>query len=517
MKKRILIAVVSLMLATGISGCSGMNRQYVKIEDNSYISDYNETVTTTYTETEEEGLALYNEIFNLENKVCVSVSMAKDEIGKLQEDYQRYTELDENAKSEIYRKADVTFSVGDKSYTVEEVGIRLKGNQSIRPFYDYDGKPNICSFKISFDETFDDEEDYGADVKTWTNADDRDKRKKRTFATLDKLDVKWNISYDETNIREIYATKLFEASDCLVQKIGLSQMTFNGNNYGLVKIYEPVDKKFLEKRLPESAIGGDLYKCMWSECDNTGKRTGKWRGADYETSNSYGVQENQKGIKYNFNVKTNKKTTDHSALKNFLDVINKQDITKEELEKVLDVDNYANFMAAEYFSADPDDIRNNYNNHYIYFRKDNGKALFIVYDNDRPFGITHGLNVNCAVVEPYANSSVTHSIPQRNNLIKNTVTTDALPQLSYVKDKYTAALKKLSETEMLKSDEDFNKMYEKAKSNYEDIITPYMTFANQEKEFKFSLDGVQGGGDNDNMSFEQFRSQIMETYKNVNP
>ena len=60
-------------------------------------------------------------------------------------------------------------------------------------------------------------------------------------------------------------------------------------------------------------------------------------------------------------------------------------------------------------------------------------------------------------------------------------------------------------------------MYEKAKANYEDIITPYIRFANQEKDFKFSLDGVQGGSDTENMSFEQFRSQIMETYKNVNP
>ncbi len=513
MKKRLSL-LMAVMIAAGISGCSE-SKQYIKIDDTSYISDYSDTVTTTYTETETDGQELYNELFNIENKISVNISMTKEEIGKLQEDYQKYSETDENRKSEIYRKADVTFHIGSKTCTVEEVGIRLKGNQSLKPFFDYDGTPNMCSFKLSFDETFDDPDDYGTDAKEWTSEENKQARKKRTFATLDKLDIKWNISYDDTNIREIYATKLFEASDLLVQKIGLSQMIVNGNNYGLVKIYEPVDKKFLEKRLPESALGGDLYKCMWSECDNAGNRTGKWRGANYHTDNSYGIQNNSEGIKYNFNLKTNKKTSNHETLIHFLNVINKQDITQDELEKVLDTDSYANFMAAEYFSGDPDDIRNNYNNHYLYFRRDNGKAVFIVYDNDRALGITHGLNKNCAVEDPYSDTSLMSS--QDNPLIKNTVTHDPLPALSYVRDKYTAALKKLSETEMLTSDDDFNKMYHTAKSNYENIITPYLTFANQQEDFRFSLDGNPQGGDTSNMSFEQFRSQIMSTYQNAKP
>lgn len=376
--------------------------------------------------------------------------------------------------------------------------------------------PNIFSFKLSFDETFDDKDSYGDEAKEWSNGAARDERKKRTFATLNELDVKWNVTYDETNIREIYATKLFGAADCLVQKIGLSQLSMNGNNYGLVKIYEPVDKNFLQKRLPASALGGDLYKCMWSECDHNGNRTRFWRGANYKIGNSYGIQKNSEGIKYNFNLKTNKKTSKHESLINFLNVINQSGITKDELEKVLDVDSYANFMAAGYFAGDPDDIRNNYNNHYIYFRKDDGKAVFIIYDNDRTLGITYGLNRNCAVIDPYSSMSATMG-PQQNALISSTVTHDCLPELSYVREKYTAALEKLSKTEMLTSDEDFNKMYNIVKANYEGIITPYVNFGNQEQNFRFSLDGDKDGGDFSNMSFEQFRSQIMETYRNAAP
>ena len=462
------------------------------------------------------GIELYNELFRIENKVSVELSMDKSEIDKLQADYLKYTGKNEATKSEIYRKANMTVKIGGKSYTIEEVGIRMKGNQSIEPFYASDGTPNICSFKLSFDETFDDKDEYGASAKEWKDEKARKARKKRTFATLNEMDIKWNICYDNTNIKEIYATKLFEAANVLVQKIGLSQLSINGNNYGLVKIYEPIDNNFLEKRLPKSALGGDLYKCMWSDCNNNGVHTRRWRGTTYRSDNCYGIQDNSKGIKFNFNLKTNKKTSGNESLKNFLNVINKNDISRDELEKVLDVDYYASFMAASYFAGDPDDIRNNYNNHYLYFRKDNGKAVFIVYDNDRTLGITYGLNKNCAARNPYSSYAATQG-EQENPLIKKTITHNASSGLVYIRDKFAAELKRLSQTEMLSGDADFNKMYNTAKSNYEDIITPYIRFANQEETFKFSLTGNKNGGDKDNMSFEQFRSQIMETYSHAKP
>lgn len=462
------------------------------------------------------GIELYNELFRIENKVSVEISIDKSETDKLQADYLKYTGRNEAKKSEIYRKADLTVKVGNKSYTIDEVGIRMKGNQSLEPFYAQNGTPNICSFKLSFDETFDDKDEYGSSAKTWTDDKARKARKKRTFATLNEMDIKWNICYDNTNIREIYAAKLFESANVLVQKIGLSQLSINGNNYGLVKIYEPIDKNFLEKRLPESALGGDLYKCIWSDCNNSGKHTGRWRGATYKTDNSYGVQDNSEGIKYNFNLKTNKKSSDNESLKKFLNVINKSNVSKAELEQVLDVDYYASFMAASYFAGDPDDIRNNYNNHYLYFRKDNGKAIFIVYDNDRTLGITYGLNKNCATRNPYSSYAATQSA-QENPIIKKTITHDTTAEFMYIRDKYASELKKLSQTEMLTSDADFNKMYNTAKSNYEGIITPYIRFANQEEIFQFSLNGNKNGGDRANMSFEQFRSQIMQTYNSSKP
>ena len=59
----------------------------------------------------------------------------------------------------------------------------------------------------------------------------------------------------------------------------------------------------------------------------------------------------------------------------------------------------------------------------------------------------------------------------------------------------------------------FNTLYNSAKRNYESVVTPSVNFKNQKKTFKFSLDGSKNGGDSTNMSFEQFRSAILDTYR----
>lgn len=450
-------------------------------------------------------ISLYNELFNINTKVNIQVTISKTELDKLQSDYQKYKA--KNSKSPIYRKADVTITVGSKSYKIEEVGIRLKGNTSLDPFYDLNsGELNLSHYKLSFNETFDDKTYYGSDAKVWASTEERKARKNRRFATLKKLDVKWNRNYDDTHIREIYATKLFEESDVLVQKINLSQLVVNGNNYGVVNIYEPVDEIFLEKRLPSSALGGDLYKCAWT-----------MNGCTYEKSNSIGVSDKDKGTKYNFDLKTNEKTSKNTQLKNLLNVINQSSPSKSALEGVIDTDYFAKFMAASYFAGDPDDIRNNYNNHYIYFRKDTGKAIFIPYDNDRTLGITYGYNPDgkgCSERNPYSGWAAGANNGQQNPLIKLTIIDNNNSTFNYVKDKYTAQLKVLAASDMMKSDADFNKMYNTAKNHYESVVTPSVKFKNQKQSFKFSLDGKKNSGDNANMSFEQFRSAIITTFKN---
>ena len=55
----------------------------------------------------------------------------------------------------------------------------------------------------------------------------------------------------------------------------------------------------------------------------------------------------------------------------------------------MNVDNFLRYSALCWVFGLPDDLRNNYNNYYLYFDKED-KALFIPYDNDRCLGILCG-------------------------------------------------------------------------------------------------------------------------------
>ena len=422
--------------------------------------------------------------------------MSQAEINKLQSDYKKYKSI--GSKSPIYRKADVTITIGSSSYKIEEVGIRLKGNMSLVPVYDENGNLNLTHYKLSFNETFDDKTQYGSDAKVWSSKDERKARKNRRFATLKKLDVKWNFLYDDTYIREYYATKLFRESNVLVQRINLGQLTFNGNNYGVFKLYEPVDEIFLEKNLPSSALGGDLYKCGWTH-----------NPCNYKKNEvSYGVEDKSTGKKYNYNLKTNEKTSNHAALKNLLDVLNSNP-TKEQFSAVVDTDYLARFLAASWFAGDPDDMRNNYNNHYVYFRKDNGKAIFIVYDNDRTLGVTYDYNPDgsgMTNVSPYSNRAKGHGHSQKNPLIKN-----AILEKAYIKDQYTAELKKIYNLSIWNV-ANFQEVYNTVKSHYSSVIKPDVSFANQRKDFRFAMEGGSASGWDTNMAFSQYVTKIRNTF-----
>ncbi len=459
--------------------------------NNNSSTTQNNTTTTPSTNQSVGNDALYQQLFNLNTKVNIQITMSKTEMDKMQQDYVKYK--NKGSKSPIYRMADVVITVGGTSYTVNEVGIRPKGNMSLEPVYGDNGKLNLSHYKLSFNETFDDKTYYGSDAKVWSSTDERKARKNRRFATLKKLDVKWNRCYDDTHIREIYAANMFKENGVLAQKIGLSQLTFNGQNYGVMTIYEPIDKIFLERYLPQSALGGDLYKCGWtnSPCNYVNGQV------------TYGVEDKDKGKKYNFNLKTNESSSNHSSLKNLLSVLASSP-TKAQFESVVDTDYLANFLAVSYFAGDPDDMRNNYNNHYIYFRKDTGKAIFISYDNDRTLGITNGFNPDGAgmtSVSPYSNRAVGAGQQQANPLIKYAI----LNSNAYIKDKYTASLKRIASSSRMNVNT-FNAEYNKSKNNYQSVVTPSISFANVKHTFKFSTDAGL------NMSFSSFLTAIMKTY-----
>lgn len=319
---------------------------------------------------------LYQKLFDPNRKIEVDIRMDEAELQKIQDDYDHYTSF--GSKSPIYRMADMVITVDGVNYLIREVGVRMKGNTSRTSFYDPDkgGIYNAIHLKLDFQQTFDELDYYGSGAKEWSSKDLRDDRKDRTFATLEELELRWNKSYDPSYIRESYGHELYESEGLMTPLINLCSFDWSGVHMGVYTIHEPVDKIFLEKRLSQEDLGGDLYKCSHK--------------SSFTSTGSIGIDDEDEGIFYRYDLKTNKKTSDHSSLKNLIQRLNADDLTKEEFSQLVDVDNFLSYAAVSWFLGNPDDMRNNYSNFYLYFLKSSGKAVIIPYDLDLCLAVTKG-------------------------------------------------------------------------------------------------------------------------------
>lgn len=499
MRRKLSFFMAIGMLAVSVTGCSLDNKGKSTGGNSSQTNaGINSGSNADYLTT--DAYQLYTDLFDLNNMVSVQLEISQEELDKLQEDYEYYEEME--SKSPIYRMVDkAIISVGDKVYEIEEVGIKLKGNTSRVPVYDEKtGELNLSHYKLSFNETFDKEEYYGSDVKYWATEEERQARKDRRFATLKDLEIKWNKNYDYTFIRELYANEIFREAGVLAQKVNVCSFGINGNNYGVVNIYEPVDEIFIEKNLPQEDWGGDLFKCAWNgnKPANYVKNTG-----------TYGIEDEDAAMFYNYDLKTNKKEATFESIIGLLDTLDNKNITAEEFESKVDKDYLMNFLAASYFIGNPDDMRNNYNNHYVYFLPSSGKAIFIPYDTDRCLGITYRWNpdqTGLTAISPFTDETSNPWMGQTNPLITKTILEGGF----YIED-YKNALANVASSELWKT-EKFEEYYEKAKANYEAVVNPSIKFANMDHQFNFSLDGTYTTGSECNMSFEEYVTRKMETY-----
>ena len=322
------------------------------------------------------------------------------------------------------------------------------------------------------------------------------------FATLDNLELKWNKGDDSTYIREYYAYEMFRANGVLAPHVNLASMDIGGLHQGVFNIYEPVDKNFIEKNVAKEDQGGDLYKCGWTH-----------QPADLTSGGTIGVEDEEKSLFYNYDLKTNKKKSDHAQMKNLISVLNKSNVTIEEIAKVVDMDSFFMFSAVSYFVGNPDDMRNNYNNYYIYFLKSSGKAIFIPYDQDRVFGMTKDWNPagdGMTGVTPYSTKAKGANDWQKNPLYLYTIDREKGKCLN----EFTEALKKVEKSEFLTT-EKFNSVFEIAKANYAQYTTPGKVFHNaQGHYFKFDLNRSSGLGSSDgNASFKEYLEAKLKAYR----
>lgn len=485
MRKKILIRIALILCAaTLLSGCGGSNQSTTtrtEQETNNQNSGATHTASLCNIDTDtlpynEESI--YQQLFDLNNKIAVEIDISDETLKQLQEDYETYEK--KGSKSPIYREADVKITITTEqdsiTYAIDNVGIRMKGNTSRTDFYDAkEGQYNLIHFKVDFGE--------------------------RSFATLEKLELRWNKNDDSTYVREYYAYEMYRDFGVLAPHINLATMEVAGEHQGVFTICEPVDDVFIDKYVAKVDRGGDLYKCNWAHV-----------GANLTQDCSIGIENEETGEFYNYDLKTNKTESQHTKMKNLIAVLNRKGVTKEDIAKVVDIDNFLTFEAVTYFTGNPDDIRNDYNNYYIYFLKSSGKAIFIPYDVDRVFGLTKDWNPTgnaMTEVDPFSQKAESMNIPQENPLYIHTVNKGG-----YYVEEFTEVLKTVADSKWLTT-EQFASVYETAFGIYAGDTKPTKTYDNaQNHNFFMSINESAGlGSTKGNASFEEYLKAKLEAYK----
>jgi hypothetical protein len=263
---------------------------------------------------------------------------------------------------------------------------------------------------------------------------------------------------------------------------------------GIYTVEEPVDELFIRRNVPEADWGGDLYKLGWTS-----------EGATFTNAKSVGVEDEDKALFYVYDLKTNKKKSTHEALKNLIRTLNSGSVTKSSFASVVDVDNFLRFAAVSYFMGNPDDLRNNYNNCYVYFLKSSGKAVFIPYDYDRCLGVNREFNPG--------GHSMTRDNPYGEGNQKSPLFRYSVDQGGFYTGEYTKVLLEVAENPLL-TVQAFEARFSIAKDLYADLVTPERNLKNAEgRDFSFDVNRTGSASGGSNMSFKDYISAKLSNFR----
>ena len=278
---------------------------------------------------------------------------------------------DQNPNNEEYVSGKFTFVKNGTTETLENIGLRLKGNTSRRRPEGVNGEVHNAtnpdwhhaSFALSFKKY----------IKT------------QLFHNSEKLVLKW-FKDDAMYSREVFSYDLFErmgvytapqSSYCklTIKVVGDSKPAY----YGVYQLLEPVDDVYLANRSSFFTTKGNLWKANWGASLK-----------DPSTSNM-GIEDvtltytntpiyDYKGSKSNLEAAK-------SQLADFINNINNKtgDDFKNYIAQKMDVNLFLKTYAVNGTVGMWDDYWNNSNNYYFYF-DEAGKFYFIPYDYDNTLG-----------------------------------------------------------------------------------------------------------------------------------
>ena len=246
-----------------------------------------------------------------------------------------------NSSATTYR-ADVAFANARRADTLRGVGIRLRGNTSLRA-----AKKNL---KLDLNE-------YG----------------NLSLAKLEKLNLNGEKN-DPTLLRSRLTLELYRAAGVLASRAAHVEVYINGDYYGLYLNVEHVDEEFIERRF-DGAVG-NLYKCLYpATLEYRGPR-----GEDYQYE-EYGRRV--------YDLRTNRDADDYADLARLMTVLHETPATEFEcgIEAVFDVDAFLRVQAIDALTGNWDGYAYNVNNFYLYHDPATERFTYLPYDLDNTWGI----------------------------------------------------------------------------------------------------------------------------------
>ena len=526
--KNILRGICLLILLLGLIGCKTKENTPIEHPEDkeeevnfslgygdyvTYQEDGKESIEKTYMALTQEitssiqGIFQSNyqkgalDFFDLDNFISIQLEISEDTLQQLNKDY-----LQKNKES--YRECNLNIAYKGLKFHYENVGIRQKGNTSRGNVLDENNNINLRHYKLSFSETFDDE--FRENPLKWTDEKALEYRENRNFFGLEKLILRWNRNQDSTYLREYYANEVYRNNGVLAPHCNLVQLEMKikdqVENLGIYLAMEDISKDFIKRNVVKEYAGGDLYKLGWT---NVGARLDSLDASLFGVEEQIKEQNQFKQITYPYDLKTNKKKSQHEAIKAFIGGILSTSTSEFStfLKNSTIYESVLSYLSVSYLLGDPDDLRGNFNNTYLYFTKNSSLALFIPTDQDRPLGSTGGTGNPTGHHGVYNEPFDTQTGYERNTmpLFEKSILSGGNQQ---IQREYIARIHEVVDAGWLDI-KTFNHYYSKA-LQYKSRIT--LGKHVNGKEIPFSLKEVDQPEDEGNLSIEVYLTKKKETF-----
>jgi len=253
------------------------------------------------------------------------------------------SELYANPYSDVEKMVSFTFSGNGFTESLDQVGIRFKGNTSLNN--------QKKSFKVSFN--------------TFIPG--------RKFFGVEKLNLSAEVN-DPSMLRANLCWKLYRKLGLPAPRSNHIRLYINGSFYGLYHNVEQIDENLMKSRL--GAGYGNLYKCLWPA-------DLEYLGTEPDNYAYYS------GDRQPYDLQVNEEYDDYADLAEMITALHElsgADL-RNSFEKYFNVQSLLKIMALDVMTGNWDDYIFNKNNYYLYRDPLSGRFELFPYDMDNTFGI----------------------------------------------------------------------------------------------------------------------------------